>query len=302
MTVGDVTGIHSIRMFACKCHGDGEDPEPFVEQLLRARFWPATFTSPRTVYTFRLMDHWHLDVMQGKKPVYDYWLSLQRRTKIVAKDLVSIAVVAQAALTSNHRRAIRTFCALGVITGTRRLGNRAVRGKVSTNFCLPTDTRDPSPSFAPRVPNPTSICQQIGRPKLRTQNRGLQRAFGRTNILSMPRRCKFVKILAIDACFKAHLKSKRHDPNDRPLNMGGAYFAHYDEFLAYEEKFKTESEVRLFIALFASADWLLVFRSRKAHVPGLTVCTRPRGEGIPSCPASWQLSARGTARSLRKES
>lgn len=88
MNIGDVTGLHSLRVRPCKCRGPGENAEHIVEQLIRARLFPATFSNPRTAYTFRLMDHWHLDVMQGKKPVYDYWTSLQRRTHVVDIDTV----------------------------------------------------------------------------------------------------------------------------------------------------------------------------------------------------------------------
>lgn len=244
MTVADVTGIHTMRMFSCKCRGHGEDAEPVIEQLLRARFWPATFTNPRSIYTFRLMDHWHLDVMQGKKPVYDYWLSLQRRTKVVAKDLVSTSCDSQHFLTSMYRRAIATSDARGVITATQHRGSKVVKGRVSTSSCRPIGIRDQSPLSAPRARNLTSIFRRTGRAESRTPSKGAQHMRASTSS-KLPRRSKFVKILAIDACFKAHLKNKRHDPNDRSLNMGGAYFAHYEEFLAYEEKFKTKTEVRL---------------------------------------------------------
>ncbi|KZV98477.1 hypothetical protein EXIGLDRAFT_606932 [Exidia glandulosa HHB12029] len=89
MSIGDVTEIHAARVYRCNCAATGEDPTPLWEQLLLARLFPATFSesSTRSAYTFRLMEHWHLDIMQGKKLVYDYWLSLQRRTNVVANDL-----------------------------------------------------------------------------------------------------------------------------------------------------------------------------------------------------------------------
>ncbi|EJD33797.1 hypothetical protein AURDEDRAFT_28973, partial [Auricularia subglabra TFB-10046 SS5] len=81
MTIADVTGIHTLMVNPCCCRGIGEVAADDIEQLILARLFPATFSNPRTAYTFRLMEHWHLDILQGKKPVYDYWISLQRRTK-----------------------------------------------------------------------------------------------------------------------------------------------------------------------------------------------------------------------------
>ncbi|KZV78878.1 hypothetical protein EXIGLDRAFT_633073, partial [Exidia glandulosa HHB12029] len=90
MTIADVTGIHTLTVYPCKCTATGADPTPFWVQLVLARLFPATFSDSKTrsAYTFRLMEHWHLDIMQGKKPVYDYWLSLQRRTNVAVNDLV----------------------------------------------------------------------------------------------------------------------------------------------------------------------------------------------------------------------
>lgn len=88
MSIGDLNGFHTLRVLPCNCKGTGEEAQPLLTQLMRARLFPATLTSPRTAYTFRLMEHWHLDVMQGKKPVYDYYIGLRRLTDVVAKDLV----------------------------------------------------------------------------------------------------------------------------------------------------------------------------------------------------------------------
>ncbi|EJD47052.1 hypothetical protein AURDEDRAFT_39544, partial [Auricularia subglabra TFB-10046 SS5] len=75
-----------------------------VLQLFHSRLVPATMCSPHTAYTFRLMEHWHLDVLQSKKPVYDYWMALTRRTRPdTAQDLVRVRMVVRY-MSANHRQ------------------------------------------------------------------------------------------------------------------------------------------------------------------------------------------------------
>lgn len=52
-----------------------------------------------------------------------------------------------------------------------------------------------------------------------------------------------MKILAIDATYKPHLKNKRHDRLDRALNPGGAYFSEYEKTVEYTETHAKNDDV-----------------------------------------------------------
>lgn len=54
--------------------------EDHPKQLLRARWFPATVSSPQTAATFNLLEYFQLLTFESKASVFEYLNSLSRRT------------------------------------------------------------------------------------------------------------------------------------------------------------------------------------------------------------------------------
>ena len=72
----DVNGIHEVALDFCECHRMEDHPK----QLLRARWFPATVSSPQTAATFNLLEYFQLLTFESKASVFEYLNSLSRRT------------------------------------------------------------------------------------------------------------------------------------------------------------------------------------------------------------------------------
>ncbi|KAJ8503496.1 hypothetical protein ONZ45_g10817 [Pleurotus djamor] len=74
-----INGIHTLCVQFCMCdqvsiHGTGR------QQLLRRRWFPATFDQPQTCATFCLLKHFQMQTLQAKTTSYDYYSALQKLT------------------------------------------------------------------------------------------------------------------------------------------------------------------------------------------------------------------------------
>lgn len=76
-TVIDINGRHIVRLSFCGCDRASEAGN-LVQQLLRADLYPATQIEPNTAITFQMLEHYHIQSLQGKITMYDYYESLQR--------------------------------------------------------------------------------------------------------------------------------------------------------------------------------------------------------------------------------
>ena len=77
-TVIDSTGIHVVAVDFCDCRTNGIISHHV--QLLRAGWFPATFTHPQTVFTFHCLDFYHELTLQSKVNAYDFWQTVLRIT------------------------------------------------------------------------------------------------------------------------------------------------------------------------------------------------------------------------------
>ncbi|KAJ7236645.1 hypothetical protein C8J57DRAFT_1194304 [Mycena rebaudengoi] len=75
-TLVDLNGIHQTRFVFCRC----DSAPDRLEQLMRARIFPASPDQPKTGFTFNLLRSAHLESLESKKSVYDYAASLCRLT------------------------------------------------------------------------------------------------------------------------------------------------------------------------------------------------------------------------------
>ena len=74
----DTSGFHSILVDFCGCRVNGNLNQR--TQLLRARWFPATFNRPKTAFTFECLDTFHELTLQGKTSLYDYYYSILHKT------------------------------------------------------------------------------------------------------------------------------------------------------------------------------------------------------------------------------
>ena len=76
ITVVDRSGIHEIGVSWCCCSGA---PERDM-QLMMAGLFPATFHNPKTAFTFRVLEDFHLDNLECKTTPGQFFSRLRRLT------------------------------------------------------------------------------------------------------------------------------------------------------------------------------------------------------------------------------
>ncbi len=74
-----MNGRHNLRVNFCGCDR-AADAGNLVQQLMRYDLYPATHVEPNTAFTFRLLEHYHVQSLQGKISMFDYYESLERLT------------------------------------------------------------------------------------------------------------------------------------------------------------------------------------------------------------------------------
>ncbi|KAJ3537092.1 hypothetical protein NMY22_g5739 [Coprinellus aureogranulatus] len=72
----DSDGIHEVAIDYCGCHMK----VGYVEQLLRARLFPASCTTPRTVATFRVLETFQMLSFTAKTSAFEFLAAIRRRT------------------------------------------------------------------------------------------------------------------------------------------------------------------------------------------------------------------------------
>lgn len=75
----DLNGAHRVNVQFCACTQSSKWVEPY-RQLLRVRWYPASFDRPKTAFTFDLLDAYHKLTLQGKLNVYDFYTAIIQRT------------------------------------------------------------------------------------------------------------------------------------------------------------------------------------------------------------------------------
>lgn len=71
-----IDGRHLVAVDFCGCDRAGEAGNA-VQQLMRYDLWPATDCEPNTTFTFQLLEHYHLQSLQGKISMADYYTALE---------------------------------------------------------------------------------------------------------------------------------------------------------------------------------------------------------------------------------
>lgn len=80
MTVVHERGVWKANVRFCNCCGSNKHATPEGAQLLKAGFWPASWDTPRTVFTMGLMEQFRLQSVHAHTNAYDFFNYLARRT------------------------------------------------------------------------------------------------------------------------------------------------------------------------------------------------------------------------------
>ncbi|KAG1852112.1 hypothetical protein DFJ58DRAFT_885682 [Suillus subalutaceus] len=72
----DINGIHKLALDFCAC----ESALSHINQILRARWYPATSIDPKSAVMFHLLEHFHMLTFESKASAFEYWQTLVHLT------------------------------------------------------------------------------------------------------------------------------------------------------------------------------------------------------------------------------
>jgi hypothetical protein len=96
LTIIDRSGIHEIGIWWCCCSNALERDM----QLMTAGLFPATFRNPKTAFTFRVLEEFHLDNLECKTTPSQFISHLRRLTN---NEFLNTVLVGQAHIYANSR-------------------------------------------------------------------------------------------------------------------------------------------------------------------------------------------------------
>ncbi|KAG1888957.1 uncharacterized protein F5891DRAFT_1216956 [Suillus fuscotomentosus] len=199
----DVHSVHEIALDFCGC----ASAQIRYKQLLRARWYPATISDPRTAATFALLEHFHLLSFESKVSAYEFYHSLARRNN-------------NAGLSDIRDRYSAFMCMVHEWRHLRQL-RRAGRG------------HDPGGINATTTGELAVQCPACPHP-----GKNLPQGW-EDQPLSV--RWKYALFIAIDANFRLKRKAVSSDNVDPSLNSGWAYFV---EEVAYKSYLADQAGVK----------------------------------------------------------
>ncbi|KZV77999.1 hypothetical protein EXIGLDRAFT_583392, partial [Exidia glandulosa HHB12029] len=204
LSIAHLNGIHTLHVVPCWCRGPRQAKQDMVEQLIRARLFPATLSNPTTAYTIELLEHWHLESLQSKKSTWDYWQALcQKSAKGVDRVRVS-----------------------GRYTAFLRAGRqwRVLKMLIRSGQAHAIDKHLPTNRWPGSV---VVVCPACPEPEFNLQENWEE-------LLSNPEhRYKFILWHGTDGMFKTYLKVKRRDKDDDSLLSGQAFFPTREDWEKY---------------------------------------------------------------------
>ncbi len=223
----DINGRHNVAINLCGCDRASQAGS-VVEQLLRFDLYPATDCSPNTTFTFQLLEHYHIQSLQGKISMYDYYTSLERLTdntgvkKIQDRYKAFMRVVAQWRHLKMLKRAGRGHDPTGV-EGTKP-GELAVRCPA----CPHAEINLPS--------NWETVSDDL---------KYVARQTSASRPLSPSRRYLYFLTVAIDACFRLKRRAVSDTKKDPILGSGWGYFVEDTGYHEVLSAYGSQDEVRM---------------------------------------------------------
>jgi hypothetical protein len=83
------TGVYHRIIRYCAC----PDSSGYPLQLLRAHFFPSSFKTPETVFTFDVLDHFYIDAMECKTSAGSFFSKLRRLTSNAFPEQVPVSEI-----------------------------------------------------------------------------------------------------------------------------------------------------------------------------------------------------------------
>ncbi|KAH9890400.1 hypothetical protein C8Q73DRAFT_652264 [Cubamyces lactineus] len=204
-TVVDTNGRHAVAIEFCGCD-KARDAGDHVQQLLRHRLYPATDVDPNTAFTFSLLEHYHIQSLQGKISMYDYYTSLERLTDN----------------TGTQRLSDRYKAFMRVVSQWRHLKRLKRSGH----------GHDPTGVGGTQAGELAVRCPACPRPNVNLPSNW--------ESASDDLRYLYAVTVAIDACFRLKRRAVSNEVKDPILGSGWGYFVEdtgYHEVLAdYEDQ------------------------------------------------------------------
>ncbi|KAK7016258.1 CxC2 domain-containing protein [Favolaschia claudopus] len=235
----DLNGLQEVDVSFCECQRESEMGSPHV-QLLRRRWFPATQDSPRTVMTFRMLDFFHLQTLQAKTTMYDFYTTLEKITDATGK-----------AFPSRYREFLRITREYRHLLLLKRGGRgHALSGVNGTQ------------------PGELAIqCPACPRPDVNLPA-DWESAPPETSFL-------YILFLALDACFRLKRRLVSTYLRDPGLGTGWAYFVEYEPYRQYLLTVTDQQEMSTCSGL-AALDYANTKFSRgySATGVGMGVCAR----------------------------
>ncbi|KAI0062049.1 hypothetical protein BV25DRAFT_1870510 [Artomyces pyxidatus] len=226
ITVIDITGIQTVT-------------RTYV-QLLRAGWWPATSTRPRTVTTLRTLKTFHAMTVQGKMNAYDFWNGLVR-----VSDGTGLYQPK-----NQYKDFIRTVRCFRNIRALKRAGR----------------AHDPSGIDATSPGELAVECPACPHPR-----RNLPDTWENA---PEEEQWKYASMFSMDANFKLKLKNRGLD--DVELAPGWAYFVPNKPYQEHVDKHKDEVEMKACGSTFAAVDLANIPAQKRFTVNGVgaVICAR----------------------------
>jgi CxC2 like cysteine cluster associated with KDZ transposases len=100
ITIIDRSGIHEIGVRWCCCPNAAERDI----QLMAAGLFPATFRNPKTAFTFRVLEEFHLDNLECKTTPSQF---ISRLRRLTSDEFPNTVPVGQASTSANNKLTCR---------------------------------------------------------------------------------------------------------------------------------------------------------------------------------------------------
>lgn len=101
LTIVDLNGWHKVQVGFCACSTNTPQNEHY-RQLLRMRWYPASFARPRTAFSFDLLETYHKLTLQGKLNLYDFYLAIIQKSDNQGRSKAIVGILLITVCTKHH--------------------------------------------------------------------------------------------------------------------------------------------------------------------------------------------------------
>jgi hypothetical protein len=103
LTIVSSTGIFNRSVRWCHCF---KSPDQYVQLLLHAKLFPASFKNPKTAFTFEVLDHFRVDALECKTAAMNFMSKIRRITDEVFPSWVPVSLPTRRIIFQLLRRSV----------------------------------------------------------------------------------------------------------------------------------------------------------------------------------------------------